>query len=342
MEREQTAGKIRVLVQDSSVIHTQLLADALRRHHGLEVLSSESPKTVIMTAVERMIDVLVMNANLDEQPHRGFDALRELRALRPEIRAVLLLDSSKPKVVLDAFRAGARGVFCRFESIEKLCKCIRCVHDGQVWANSGEMLEVLEALASAPNVRAVNAEGFRSLTTREKEIIQSLAEGLTNREIAERLRLSQHTVKNYLFQIFDKVGVSSRVELLFMTLSQQSNSQSACNHSLKNLADGNFQDDSTLAECQQAAEHGVPIAQIALAEFCRTRRGNPQKIVEAYKWYLLASKQILLASTSLSKKMTPEQLLQAEQMAVEWLRRTQKIPPVSSGDVPGRPLAASE
>ena len=62
--------------------------------------------------------------------------------------------------------------------------------------------------------------GFDLLSKRELEVVRSLAEGLTNREIAEKLGLSQHTVKNYLFRVFDKLGVSSRVELLFMTLSQ--------------------------------------------------------------------------------------------------------------------------
>ena len=339
MEREEATGKkIRILVLDSSLIHTQLLADALRRDQTLEVVSSNSSKALIDAALTHIIDVLVISSTLDEHPYRGFEVLRELRVSRPEIRAVLLLDSSKPEDVMEAFRAGARGVFSRFEPIERLCKCVHCVYDGQVWANSKELSAALEALASAPTVHAVDAKGLSLLSKREMEIVQSLAEGLTNREIAEKLGLSQHTVKNYLFRIFDKLGVSSRIELLFMTLSQDNNPQSVFSYFLNSCRDGSLQDDSVLSECQQAAEQGSPIAQLVLAQLYSARKGNPTDAVLAYKWYLIASAQVLQASKRVTPGMTSEQMLQAEKMAADWLKRPLKIAPSSTahtGDCPG-------
>jgi len=330
---------IRVLLADNTRIHTQLLADALRRDGALEVICSDSDsRGLIARADLPSIDVLLLSSNLDEQPARGFEVLREVRALHPKVRAVMLLDSSKPETILEAFRAGARGVFNRQESVETLSKCVRRVYQGQIWADSQEMGLVLQALASSRSVHAVDARGVNLLSKREMEVVRSVAQGLTNREIAERLGLSQHTVKNYLFRVFDKLGVSSRVELLFLTLSQDSQSQSVRSCFWKSCADQSLQNDSVLVECQRAAEQGVPIAQLVLAQSYWTRRANSNDIIQAYKWYLIATQQISRTSKSVGKAMMMEELLQAEQMAAEWLKKAQRLPPSSIGDEADRPM----
>lgn len=333
MQREQAGATtiIRVLVADSSLIHTQSLVDSLRRDGDLEVFGSDPDvKAVIEAALKNNVDVLVISSTLDEHANRVLDALRKLHASRPQLRAVVLMDSSKPDAILDAFRAGARGVFSRFESIETLCKCIRCVHRGQIWANSHQMSVALEALASSHTVQAVDANGLNLLSKREMEIVQSLAEGLTNREIANRLGLSTHTVKNYLFRVFDKLGASNRIELLFMTLKQNNNSPAMFGHFLK------MTDPSSLAECQQAAEQGVLTAQLALAQMFWNRKASSKDIMQAYKWYLIASGQVLQTSKAVTQAMTMEQLLHAEQMAADWMRKTRKIPAASVGEVTDR------
>jgi two-component system nitrate/nitrite response regulator NarL len=331
MEHEQVEDKalIRVLAVDDSRIHTQLLAEALRRDGGLEVFTSDS-KSVIAAALAHKIDILIISSSLDEQEERGYEALRELHSLRPQLRAVVLLDSSQDEVMLEAFRAGARGVLSRLDPIENLCRCVHCVHQGQIWANTQQMALVLEALASSPTARAIDGKRMELLSKREMEIVHCLAEGLTNREIAKRLSLSPHTVKNYLFRIFDKLGASNRVELLFMTLSQTNASQTVMNSVLRNHSNGELQDVLALAERVQAAEHGQPIAQLALAQELWTRRASAKDIIQAYKWYLIASDQVLQASKTVGRAMTMQQLIQAEQLAAEWLKKDRKIPPTST------------
>ena len=115
----------------------------------------------------------------------------------------------------------ARGVCSpRNAPLKTLGKCISCVFEGQVWATAEELGFVLEALAATPSIRPAGSVGLSQLSAREIEVVNCLAEGLSNREIAQRLKLSRHTIKNYMFRIFDKVGVSSRVELLFCALSR--------------------------------------------------------------------------------------------------------------------------
>src|SRR5439155_2835648 len=102
--------------------------------------------------------------------------------------------------------------------LKLLGKCILCVHQGQVWASSDELLYLLAAVAQPVPMRFTSVTGNSLLSARELDVVRCVAEGLSNREIASRLTLREHTVKNYLFRIFDKLGVSSRVEVVLYAL----------------------------------------------------------------------------------------------------------------------------
>jgi len=154
------------------------------------------------------------------------------------------------------------------------------------------------------------------------EVGRSLAEGLTNREIAERLGLSQHTIKNYLFRVFDKLGVSSRVELLFLTLSQESELPSVVEIQKTN----GQQNGESLDECRQAAEQGSPLAQIALAQLYLAKKTSPEDLAQAYMWYSMAHEQISRTRSDIKKMITMEQRVEAEEEVADRLRRSMKLP----------------
>jgi DNA-binding NarL/FixJ family response regulator len=127
---------------------------------------------------------------------------------------VLLAKNDDRETVVNALRAGAKGVFLFVEApFAILCKCILCVSRGQVWINSRQTNYLLDALSEIPTLRVVNSNGRSLLTPREEQVVALVADGLTNRGVAEELGLSEHTIKKYLLRIFDKVGISSRVEL---------------------------------------------------------------------------------------------------------------------------------
>jgi len=307
-------SKIRVVVADSSRIHTHLLAEALTRDAEFEVISFDSESRHLLPAVIAVdADILVVNANLDEQPSRGFEIVAEVRAKVPNVRSVVLLDSLNDEMVLRAFRAGARGIFGKSQPVEALRKCILCVQQGQIWANTREMSLAVEALANAPTVRTVNAHGLSLLSKRELEVVRLLAQGLSNREIAQRLQLSQHTVKNHMFRIFEKLGVSSRIELLHMTLSQAAPGQLSLEDSTRTLNRLGFPNEFALL--QKAADAGMPAAQLALAQVYLARRSGPQDAVRAYTWYLVALERASQAKKLLTKMLTAEQIQEAHNEA---------------------------
>ncbi len=334
-------GLIRVLVCDNTRVHTQLLADELKRDGDLQVTTSASGAEALITRPAFSdVDILVISSTLDEQPGRGLEVLRTLRSTNPEIRAVMLLDSSKSGMILDAFRAGARGVFSTRETVESLSKCIRRVFEGQIWANTRQVEALVHALASSHNIRAVDAHGLNLLSKREMEVVRCVAQGMSNREIAERLHVSQHTVKNSLFRIFDKLGVSNRVELLFMTITQESFAQSALDYFLDERGYMSLRDEATLIACRKAADQGVLMTQVALAQFYSARRGNSSDALNAYFWCSVAGEQLAKASMDASMTLSMDQILQAERMLTDWRNQNLAISQQSAknaGPLPATP-----
>jgi DNA-binding NarL/FixJ family response regulator len=211
---------VSVLVVDQSLMAGQLLGSSLAGKSGFRIVGTavDVQQALQMFSFERA-DVVLIAVNLKDGPLSGLSLLRQLRAAHPGTRTVVLLDSIEDKLVLNAFRSGARGIFCRSGSVKMLRKCLTAVHQGQVWADAGQMQVILEALESKAPLRAANPQRNNQLRKREKEVLACVAAGLNNRQIAEQLRLSEHTVKNYLFRLSDKVGRSGRVELMLYALS---------------------------------------------------------------------------------------------------------------------------
>jgi DNA-binding NarL/FixJ family response regulator len=201
---------IGVLVADSNHMQSQLLASALRRRPEFKVSWCESKGNAILgVIVDKPIDVALLNAGHD------LTVVRNLHLSHPEIAKILLLENSDRNTVVDAFRAGVRGLFCFSDSpFRLLCKCIQCVHQGQLWASNRQLEYLIQTITQVPSLRVVNSNGRKLLTPREEQVVALVADGLSNREVARELGLSEHTIKKYLFRIFDKVGVASRVELV--------------------------------------------------------------------------------------------------------------------------------
>jgi two-component system, NarL family, nitrate/nitrite response regulator NarL len=193
----------------------QLLAGSLERtsRHCKVVGTASSVAEALVILRQRKPEVALVSPHLAEGPLAGFDLVQEMRESFPETRAIMLLDSMEPRMVIYSFQVGAKGIFSRDRSVEALAKCLDVVHRGQIWAGTNELQIVLQAMAKRAHFEPVSATGVKLLTSREAEVAALVADGLRNREISERMKLSPHTVKNYLYRVYEKLGISSRVEL---------------------------------------------------------------------------------------------------------------------------------
>ncbi|MGH9513867.1 MAG: LuxR C-terminal-related transcriptional regulator [Terriglobales bacterium] len=211
---------IGVLVADSNQMQSQLLVNALRRRKEFEVAACPLNLEAILSVIEfTKAQVAVLNLGHSKENLPDMTLLRRLH-VASGINKVLLVDAYDRDFVVSAFRSGARGIFCFSEHpFRQMCKCIRCVHIGQIWANNEQLKYLIEEVTQVPSLRTVNAMGLRLLTPREEQVVALVADGLSNREAAQELGLTENTIKKYIFHIFDKLGISSRVELVLFAVS---------------------------------------------------------------------------------------------------------------------------
>lgn len=215
-----TSDSISVLIADSNRMEVQLLSGALRRRPEFRVSTCQMDTTSILQSVTGKPPQIALLS--PASPGGTVEIVTTLRAFHishPEIPKVLLLDSWDRELVVSAFRSGARGIFTITDSnLRLLCKCLMRVAAGQVWINTEQLDCLLDLISEVPSLRVVNSGGKPILTPREEQVVALVAQGLSNREIAQELNLSEHTVKKYLFRIFEKLGISTRVELVLYAL----------------------------------------------------------------------------------------------------------------------------
>lgn len=217
------AERTSVLISEASKMYCDLLHMAfLAVPDRFEVVASASNTTEIVALIQaHKPKVAIVSDNLEEGPLSGLRILPEIRRANSETRILVAMSTMDRELVIEAFRFGADGVFCRKSPFDMLCKSVDALAQGQIWANATELRYVLDEFTRAPKQRKVDPTVENRMTKRETDVVRLAVEGLSNREIARELGLTEHTVKNYLFRVFDKLGVSNRVELVLSCLRQE-------------------------------------------------------------------------------------------------------------------------
>jgi len=205
-------GPIRIVIADDHPI----FRDGLRRLLGIEpdfeVIGEAADGR---EAVERVTalrpDVLLLDLAMPGAG--GLETLRELARGQAEVRSVILTASIEREDALDAVRLGARGVVLKTAATPLLYKCIRAVVAGEYWIGHERVQDLVTSLRAFTDSQSGRRPPAATLTRREIQVALAVLDGASNREIAQKLGLGEQTVKNYLSNIFDKLGVSSRLEL---------------------------------------------------------------------------------------------------------------------------------
>jgi two-component system nitrate/nitrite response regulator NarL len=193
-----TSAAIAVLVATASRMQSQLLTNALRRRSEFDITTcSTDLQSLLKAASSENPKVVLWSPNASLSLPENMSMLRQFHFLHPEMFTVLLVDSSDRNVVVDAFRSGARGIFCLPDAnVPALRRCIEQVAKGQIWVNTEQLDYLIDLVSEVPSVRVFSAGGDRLLTPRQEQVVALVAEGFSNREVAQELHLSELRSRN--------------------------------------------------------------------------------------------------------------------------------------------------
>ena len=244
---------------------------------------------------------MLISMEFDAGAKKGLQVARALNALHPGIHIVMMLEESTRESVIASFRCGATGVFCRTEPISELPNCIEHVHRGEIWVGCDQAQYLLESFRNMPSCDGIGDGKLRLLSKRELEVAEHAAQGQSNKQIADELKLSEHTVKNYLFRVFEKLGVSSRFELLFLLFNERNRpiigqpatyDAAALNHPIESYL--------------KAAEEGFIAAQFLIGLAHLEGCGMEKNARSAYYWLRMAeenSRQLRQSTRALTGEL---------------------------------------
>jgi DNA-binding NarL/FixJ family response regulator len=214
---ERAGDSVRVVIADDHAMFRAGLRKLLESEPGWEVVGEAADgEAAVSQAVALAPDVLLLDVAMAGTD--GLEALRRLSRKAVPVRSVLLTASVGRPEMVEALELGAKGVLLKTAATDLLFECLRAVVSGQHWVDRSPAPTQAEALARLGVGVPTDGPSSRpfGLTARELEIASLVAGGLSNKEIAARLGRSEETVKHHLTKVFEKTGVTSRVELALL------------------------------------------------------------------------------------------------------------------------------
>jgi len=215
LEGEGTRGPVRVLIADDHPIVREGLRRLLSLEDDVEIVGEAADGDATVALVEKLDpDIVLLDLRMPGMD--GFAALQRLQRLGKKTRVIVLTASEDKNEFVQAMKLGCSGIVLKQTAADLIIKSIRKVHAGEIWLDSHTTAAVMRQFAS-PSEPAMQggarARDRSPLSHREREIVALVAQGYKNKEMAEKMFISEQTIKNHLHNIFDKLGVSDRLEL---------------------------------------------------------------------------------------------------------------------------------
>lgn len=215
------AEPIRILIIDDHIIVRAGLRMLIENHEGMTVVGEAGTRIdALAIAANEQPDIILLD--LDIGGESGLDFLRELLESATRARVLVLTGVRDPEAHRRAVHLGAMGLVLKDKAAEILIKAIEKVHAGEVWLDRALTASLISEITKSHQPKKVDPEAARigSLTSRELEIVGLVCEGLKNRQIGDRLFISEATVRNHLTSILSKLGLSDRFELALYSYRQ--------------------------------------------------------------------------------------------------------------------------
>jgi DNA-binding NarL/FixJ family response regulator len=211
---------INILIADDHPIFRDGLRRLLEAEPGLKVIGEACDGAEAVKMVRELKpDILLLDLAMPKHP--GLEALRDLGSGPQSVRVILLTAAAEKQQIVEALQLGARGVVLKDSATQLLLKSIQTVMSGEYWVGRESVSNLVQYLRNLVQSSSEDARQKKfGLTPRELEIVSAVVAGYANKEIAEYFKISEDTVKHHLSNIFDKLGVSTRLELALFAVNQ--------------------------------------------------------------------------------------------------------------------------
>jgi DNA-binding NarL/FixJ family response regulator len=210
-------NKIRVAIVDDHTMFREGIKKILSLEPDIEVVGEAVDGEEIISLLSHCHpDILLLDLKMEKVD--GLAVLPQIVELYPQLRVIILTASISRQESVGAIKQGARGIILKHAASEFLIKGVRKVHGGEFWADNNTMSQVVDSLSKKFRSETGTSRSKDGLSSREKEVVALVASGLRNKEIAEKLFISEQTVKTHLSNIFQKLGLGDRLELALYAL----------------------------------------------------------------------------------------------------------------------------